>query len=130
MKTKVLYFLLGAGVATLAYMAGSISSTAQHSEYGEYDLLTVKRLWVKENMAIATDETSENKIGPSLHFNANGEDAQFLITHNSANSDNSIMLTAAKNRVDILLGNIDPLNGLLINSKGVFKLPSFEDVEE
>ena len=72
MKDKVLFFILGAVLATIAYFLGDLETTAE-DEYREIDALRVNRLHVKDSIVVgdtgkklivimADDETAQIRL--------------------------------------------------------------------
>ena len=52
MRDKVMFFLLGAVVATTAYFVGDLETLTAEDEYREIDVLGVNRLFVKDSIAV------------------------------------------------------------------------------
>ena len=52
MRDKVMFFLLGAVVATIAYFVGDLETLTAEDEFLEIDFLRVNRLHVKESIVV------------------------------------------------------------------------------
>ena len=104
MKTKALYFLLGASVATLAYFAGSITSTAKE-DYLTSDGILTKQLVVTDWIKLGTTDNS----GPSIMLHVDQDDgtAVIAISHESPVKNDYVMLSSAADGPHVIIATIN-----------------------
>lgn len=124
MRDKVLFFLLGALVATVAYLVGDIDTiTAEERTGATLDFLKVKDLLVEEGIVIG-NENKENQgfiviaigdTGAEMGIYAGDEKPSLVF---SALKDRSIISTFSASKKENSTGHIE-LGTLKINGKWV-----------
>ena len=120
MKTKALYFLLGASVSTLAYFAGSITSTAK-DDYTSSDSIVTKQLVVTDWLRVGSLDNS----GPSimLYVDQDENTGTLAIEHKSEVKNGYVMLSSAADGPHVVIANInkkgeDLGDALVVTPKG------------
>ena len=116
MKDRIVFFILGALLSTIAYMAGGIDLNAQ-TPFEKFDKLVVKDLVVERMLTVSQySGTRVYDSKPSIMLQANGESASVVIssTTNPKSSKHGVIFINTK-------ANGDPTI-LMQNSRGKNKL--------
>ena len=123
MKDKVVFFILGAFLATIAYFVGDIDTlTAAERTGATLDFLKVKNLLVEGGIVIGDQKKASPVIvlaigdtGAEMGFYAGGEKPSLLL---SALKDRSLISTFSASEKEDSIGRIE-LGTLKINGRWV-----------